>query len=229
VNDGTPSNRISPVAVKICGLTRRDDARAAVRAGAAYLGVVLVPGTPRALTADEGRRVTEGLPLPVVAVVADALLSVVVQDATVLGAGVIQLHGEEPPAYAAEVRGAGPWEVWKAVRVTSAEDVLRGFEAYADAAHGLLLDGWHPSRRGGAGVSFSWEAVSKVREKLPPGLRLIAAGGLHPGNVEEAIRRLSPHAVDVSSGVEVSPGIKDWTKMAAFVGNVRRAGNGEGK
>jgi phosphoribosylanthranilate isomerase len=217
------------VAVKICGLTRREDARAALRAGAAYLGVVLVPGTPRALTAEEARGVTEGLPLPVVAVVADQLLSIVVRDATALGAAVIQLHGEEAPAYVDEVRGAGPWEVWKALRVRKAEEVLRGFQAYGDVAHGFLLDGWHPSQRGGAGVSFSWETVSKVRAALPTGLRLIAAGGLNPGNVEEAIRRLSPHVVDVSSGVEVSPGIKDWNKMAAFVGNARRAGNGEGK
>lgn len=224
---GTPGGMRSP-AVKICGLTRRTDAEAAFRAGADYLGVILVPGSRRALTPDQARAVSRDLQAALVAVLADAAPEAAVRAATDLEAAVVQLHGEETPAYARELGRAGPWEVWKALRVRSVEDVLRGFDAYGDAVQGILLDGWHPRHRGGAGVPFSWDEVSRVRAAFPAGLRFIAAGGLGPGNVEEAIHRLSPHVVDVSSGVEESPGVKDWTKMTAFVGNVRRATKGDG-
>jgi phosphoribosylanthranilate isomerase len=223
-----PRTGILPPAVKICGLTRREDAEAALRAGADYLGVILVPGSPRGLTADRAETVTRGLGAGVVAVLADADPNAAVRDATTLGAAVVQLHGEETPAYAAEMGRAGPWEVWKALRVRNVEDVLRTFDAYGDVVQGILLDGWHPRHRGGAGVLFAWEEVSRLRAAFPPGIRFIAAGGLHPGNVAEAVHRLSPHVVDVSSGVETRPGIKDWTKMTAFVGKARRALKGGG-
>lgn len=218
---------VTSPAVKICGLTRAEDARLAAEAGADYLGVVLVPETPRAVTPERGRDVVSGLEPPVVAVVADLEVARAAETAGVVGAQVIQLHGEESPLYLAELRTRGPWELWKALSVRGVEDVRRGLEAYAGVADGIVLDGWHPSRKGGTGVAFSWKDVSELRGSFPQGLRLVAAGGLDPGNVEEAIRVLEPHVVDVSSGVEEAPGVKSPERVKAFILSVRRAGKGE--
>ena len=218
------TSRFSPPAVKICGLRRREDAEAAARAGADYLGVVLVPGTARAMTPETAREVLRGLLVPVVVVVADSPLSLAVEAAEILGAEVIQLHGAESPGFVAELAAGGPWRVWKSIRVRGVDDVGRGLETYGEVADGLLLDGWHPVRIGGSGVSFSWAEVEAVRDAFPEGLDLIAAGGLTPSNVEEAVRRLAPEVVDVSSGVELSPGIKSPELIAAFVRNANRPG-----
>ena len=214
-------------AVKICGLRRRQDAEHAALAGADFLGVVLVPGTPRALSAEEARDVVAGLAPPVVTVIADLPLHRAQKEAEIVGAAVIQLHGEEPPGYALDLKGLGAWKLWKAIRVKEVNDVLRGLEAYVDVVDGLLLDGWHPRQTGGSGTSFSWEEVGKIRGRFPEGVRLIAAGGLRPENVGEAVRRLRPHVVDVSSGVEAVPGIKSPEKVQAFIRNVRGTGKGE--
>ncbi|MFC1660588.1 N-(5'-phosphoribosyl)anthranilate isomerase [Gemmatimonadota bacterium] len=207
--------------IKICGLTRREDAIEAVRAGVDYLGVVLVPGSPRARTPQEARRVVSGLGVPAVLVVAGMAVERVVETAETVGASVLQLHGDETPEQAAALGREGPWSVWKAIRVKAVGDVLRGLEAYRHAVDGVLLDGWHPTRKGGAGASFSWTRVGAVRDRFPPDLLLAAAGGLTPENVGEAIRRLRPHVVDVSSGVEVAPGIKSPELLAAFVRSAR--------
>lgn len=215
--------------IKICGLQRREDARAAALAGADYLGVVLVPGSPRVLTAEEARRVVAGLAVPVVVVLADEPLDRAAQAAETVGAKIIQLHGRESRDYVSRLKKMGRWKVWKAVRVKEAPDVLRGLAEFKDVVDGLLLDGWHPHQRGGAGVAFDWKAVEGIRASLPAGLRLIAAGGLNPGNVEEAVRRLAPQVLDVSSGVEERPGVKSRDQITAFIRNARRVGRGEGR
>jgi phosphoribosylanthranilate isomerase len=158
-----------------------------------------------------------------VAVVADLPLDRAVAELRLVGAAIVQLHGVESPGFAGDLKGLGSWRVWKAIRVRSVDDVLRGIEAYGDVVDGILLDGWHPRHRGGSGTAFSWEEVAAVRESFPDGLRLIAAGGLTPENVEEAVLRLAPDVVDVSSGVEERPGIKSPEKVRAFVRNARRA------
>jgi phosphoribosylanthranilate isomerase len=212
-----------PPSIKICGLTRREDAELAAGAGADFLGVVLVPGTPRALSPKAARDVLGGLAPPAVAVMADLPLDQAAALAETIGAAVVQLHGGETPAFAGDLKELGPWKVWKAIRVKGVEDVLRGLDAYGAVVDGILLDGWHPRKKGGSGTPFSWEEVAEVRGKVPEEVRLIAAGGLSPENVEEAIRRLRPHVVDVSSGVEERPGIKSPEKVRAFVRNARRA------
>lgn len=231
VRGGATGEGAAPVpAVKICGLTRRQDARMAVEAGADLLGVVLVDGSPRVLTAREARAVAGDLGVPVVAVVADLPRDEAVRAAVEAGADILQLHGEETPAYAAGLKGSGPWEVWKAIRVRDAEDVGRGLAAYRGSVDGLLLDGWHPRRKGGAGASFPWrEVAAELRGVIPEGLRLAVAGGLDPDNVGEAVRVLAPGIVDVSSGVEERPGIKSREKVAAFIQNARRAGKEGGR
>ncbi len=210
--------------VKICGLTRPADARRAAAAGAEFLGVVLVAGTPRALTPEQARRVVVGLGPSVVAVVADLEIARIVEAARHIGASVLQLHGEESPADVARLREQGPWEIWKALSVRGVEEVLRGVDAYSEVVDGILLDGWHPRRRGGSGATFSWKDVAEVRGRFPGALRLVVAGGLNPGNVEEAVRVLKPHVVDVSSGVEKAPGIKSAERISEFILNAHRAG-----
>jgi phosphoribosylanthranilate isomerase len=159
-----------------------------------------------------------------VAVVADLETGRVVEAARHIGASVLQLHGEEAPADVARLRGQGPWEIWKALSVRQVEEVLQGVDAYAGVVDGILLDGWHPRQRGGTGATFSWKDVAKVRGRFPDGLRLVAAGGLNPGNVEEAARVLKPHVVDVSSGVEAAPGVKSAEKISEFILKAHRAG-----
>ena len=205
-----------PPAVKVCGLTRRQDALFAAEAGAAYLGVVLVPGTPRALSVAEARALLDGIGVRKVVVMVNPTVDEALHAAATVGADVIQLHGEETPEFMGRLGARGPWEIWKALRVSGASAVLEGLDRFGSAAQGILLDGWHPRDRGGSGTAFSWEEVEGIRGLFPAGLRLIAAGGLNPENVHEAILRLAPHVVDVSSGVEAGPGIKDSGKIQAL-------------
>lgn len=218
---------VSDTKVKICGLTRRVDALQAAQAGADYLGVVLVPNTPRARTPEEARALLDGIQLPTVIVVADLAVSELRGTAQRVGASVIQLHGDEPPELAAELREAGPWKVWKALRVRGRADVMEGLDRFGGVVDGVLLDGWHPEKIGGTGTPFSWEEVAEVRDAVPPGLLLVAAGGLRPDNVHEAVVRLRPQVVDVSSGVEERPGIKNRVRVEAFIQSVRAAKAGE--
>jgi phosphoribosylanthranilate isomerase len=214
--------------IKICGLTRRKDACLAAESGADYLGVILVPGTPRAVGVSEGRAIVQDLPSRRVAVMANPSMDEAMAWGVELDADVIQLHGEETPAFVGKLQRAGPWRIWKALRVRNLTDVRDGLTVYGPEAAGILLDGWHPTQRGGSGMTFSWDKVEEIREEFPEGVQIIAAGGLRPENVEEAVRRLAPDVVDVSSGVEFSPRIKDPEKVAAFIRNVRRIGQGEG-
>ncbi len=218
---------MSDTKVKICGLTRRADALQAAGAGADYLGVVLVPNTPRAGTPEEARALLDGIQVPSVMVVADLAVSELISTAEVVGASVIQLHGGEPPELVTALREAGPWKVWKSLRVRGRADVMKGLELFGGVADGLLLDGWHPEKTGGTGTPFSWEEVAEVRDAVPPGLLLVAAGGLRPDNVREAVIRLRPHVVDVSSGVEERPGIKNRSRVEAFIQSVRAVRAGE--
>lgn len=216
---------VLPPEVKICGLTRREDAELAAESGAGYLGVVLVQGTPRALSVSQGREVTRGLDVPVVVVMADPGLVEAMKAGAGVGASVIQLHGEETPEQVKALKDEAPWRIWKALRVKDRRTLLADVERFSGLVDGILLDSWHPIRRGGTGRTFSWADVEAVRSEFPTGLALIAAGGLTPGNVGDAIRRLRPHVVDVSSGVEERPGIKRASDVVAFI----RAARGMGK
>lgn len=222
--DSTGSPMIPPPDVKICGLTRRGDAEMAVDEGASYLGIVLVPGTPRALSASEGRKVVSELDVPVVAVMADPSIEEAVASANGLRASVIQLHGDEDPRLIRTLREEGPWNIWKALRVKDVGTLAGEIARFSPFVDGILLDSWHPRRRGGTGKRFSWADAEAVRSEFPLELRLIAAGGLNPDNVQEAVRRLTPHVVDVSSGVEDTPGIKSRERVAAFIRAVAGTG-----
>lgn len=215
--------------VKICGLTRHEDARAAARAGAEYLGVVLVRRSPRGVTAADARRIRGDLPASLVLVSADRPVGRLSRDAEIAGAEVLQLHGDEGPDAVRALRDAGAWTIWKSVRVREVSDVSRALDRYADLVDGLHLDGWHPERLGGTGRRFPWDAVRELRDAVPHGTALVAAGGLTPGNVARAVQLLRPDVVDVSSGVEKRPedgeapraGVKDADRIRAFVGAAR--------
>ena len=199
--------------IKICGITRVEDGLAAAHAGADAIGLVFAAQSPRRVSLEQARAISAALP-PFVTTVAlfvnpahDLVQEVVEQ----VHPGCVQFHGDEPPAYCA---GFGvPW--LKAARVRPGDDLLQFAARYA-AAQGLLLDAYSPNAHGGTGACFDWSLIPK---DLPR--PLVLAGGLTPDNVAEAVCRVRPWAVDVSSGVEAAPGVKDALKMAAFVNAVR--------
>jgi phosphoribosylanthranilate isomerase len=197
--------------VKICGITCAEDARAAVEAGADALGFVFWPASPRFVTPTAAAAIAAELPPLVtrVGVFVDASRDELRRAADEVGLDVLQLHGEEPPGAFASL----PRRALKALRVGPAfrvEDAV----AFAGAAAGVLVDTYRDGEPGGTGASFDWRRVAGLSERVP---FLLLAGGLHPGNVAEAIQSVGPHGVDVSSGVESRPGRKDAGKLRAFV------------
>jgi len=218
----------SPVQVKICGLTRREDAQLAAESGADYLGTVLVPESKRAVTPAVAREIASGLGVPLVLVLANLSVQEMIDAARVAEASVLQLHGAETRQELLSLRDSGDWQVWKVLRVQGAHDVTEGFDAFAGAADALVLDTWHPERLGGTGVRFGWEDVAEVLggalAERRADLAWVVAGGLVPENVGEAIRILSPDIVDVSSGVERRIGVKDPDRVQAFIRAAKPAG-----
>lgn len=200
---------------KICGITRVEDALAAAAAGADAIGLVFVAKSPRHVTPAQAAEIGSALP-PFVTRVAlfvnpdPAQVEAVLRQAR---PDVLQFHGEESPEFCRSF--GAPY--MKAARVRPGVDLLQFAALYTDA-QGLLLDAWSEGAHGGTGERFDWALI-------PPDLTrpVILAGGLHPGNVAEAVRAVRPWAVDVSSGVEAAKGIKDAAKIAAFIKEVRNA------
>lgn len=200
--------------VKICGMTRPEDVRSAVNGGADAVGFVFYPPSPRFLEVEQARTLARDVP-PFVASVALFVNPPVEQVRGVverLRPSMLQFHGEESPEFCAQF--GVPY--LKACRVREGIDLLKYLRPFSAAA-GWLLDS-HVAEYGGVGESFDWSLVPA--ETARP---LVLSGGLTPGNVGEAIRRVRPWAVDVSSGVEASKGIKDAAKIAAFIAEVRNA------
>lgn len=202
--------------VKICGLTRRDDALAAVSLGADALGLVFYAASPRAVSIVQAQEVIRELPshVTVVALFVNAAESEIHAALDKVPIDLLQFHGDETPQDCS--RYGVPYI--KAVRMR--EDVnLFEIERVYDSASGLLLDSYQCGVAGGTGVAFDWARVpqSVTKSLTKP---IILAGGLTPDNVAEAIRQVRPYAVDVSGGVESAKGIKDAAKMAAFIQGV---------
>lgn len=206
--------------IKICGITREEDLAAAVAAGADALGFVFYPPSPRHLTPQRAAQLLARVP-PFVTRVG---LFVNEPAATVRAAlaqtslDLLQFHGDEDAVYCASF--GKPWI--KAARVKAGFDLLEYASAFAGAPGvcGLLLDA-HVEGFGGGGQTFDWSLIPR---SLP--LPVILSGGLHPGNVVEAVRTVRPWAVDVSSGVEAARGIKDAQKIIEFIAGVREADAG---
>ena len=200
--------------VKICGITSADDAGAAVEAGADALGFVFVPGTPRIVRLDDAERIIQGLPpfVTTVGVFVDQLLEDVLRIAARCKLQAIQLHGNEPEAYSRRI----PIPVIKAIRVRDGQD-LRSIGRYP--AQAFLLDAFVEGRAGGTGTPICWDVAREAKGTVP----IILSGGLRPDTVGQAVRMVRPYAVDVSSGVERSPGRKDHKKVREFIAAVRAA------
>ncbi len=202
--------------IKVCGITSLDDAQLAVEAGAWAVGMVFWEGSPRRCELPEAQLVARRLKrlVEVCGVFVNAPLDELTALVDALGLTLVQLHGDEGPAYADEVRRRTGAKVIKAARVRSGAD-LQALGRYHVDFH--LLDAHHPSLRGGTGETWDWELVAHRRSATP----LILSGGLRADNVAKAIEVVRPWAVDVASGVEAAPGRKDSAKVEAFVAAVR--------
>lgn len=199
--------------VKICGLTREQDVRAAVELGADAIGLVFHPPSPRSVSLETAAALSAAVPafVTVVGLFVDAEPEAVRAVLREVPLGALQFHGNENPDYCAAFDR--PWI--KAVAMRDGVNPTEQWQRYAGASS-LLLDSYDPRLAGGSGRRFDWSLV-------PPELAngIVLAGGLNAGNVAGAIVRLRPHAVDVSGGVETGKGIKDRNKIAEFMQGVR--------
>ncbi len=207
------------VRVKICGLTRRDDALAAVDLGADAIGLVFYAASPRAVSIAQAQEVIRELPsrVTVVALFVNAAESEIRAVLDKVSIDLLQFHGDEAPQDC--TRYGVPYI--KAVRMREDVDLFEVEKIYSSAS-GLLLDSYQSGVAGGTGVAFDWARVSHhlIQDLTKP---IILAGGLTPDNVAAAIKQVRPYAVDVSGGVESTKGIKDAAKMAAFIQGVNSA------
>lgn len=201
--DGPPA----PARVKVCGVTSVGDALAAARLGADAIGFNFWHGSRRFVPPDAAGAIVRRLPAGIVAfgVFVDPDRDEVLRAVEASGVGAVQLHGDEPPELCVSL----PVPVVKAIRVGGPHDLapLASYEVRA-----FLLDSRSPGY-GGSGVPFDWGLAAEVARELP----VILAGGLTPENVAEAVRAVRPLAVDVASGVETAPGVKDAARMELFI------------
>lgn len=195
--------------VKICGITRLEDAQAAVAAGANALGFVFWPKSPRRVSVETARAIVSTLPPSVTAigVFVDQPADEVTAIAAEVGLGAVQLHGNESAPYVQSMTRP----VVKAVALKEDGGGTSGVDSWPSDVT-VLLDVHDPVKRGGTGRTIDWNAASAVAKRRD----IILAGGLTPENVGEAIARVRPYGIDVSSGVEEKPGIKDHKRLQAL-------------
>ena len=201
--------------VKICGITRVEDAALAAELGATWIGFVFWPGSPRFVTRAAAADILAAMPphLTGVGVFVDQPPAEVEATAAQVGLGAVQLHGaESPDAYL-----VGGRRVIKALRLAPESSESAADAVWPDAT--LLLDAFDPVRMGGTGRRVDWTVAAAIARRR----RTILSGGLRAENVQEALARVGPYALDASSGIETTPGIKDPARMRAFFDAVRRA------
>ncbi|MBQ0821321.1 phosphoribosylanthranilate isomerase [Microvirga sp. HBU67558] len=210
--------------IKICGLSTPETLDVALGAGADMVGFVRFPKSPRHVSLDLGHRLSlqaRGRAQRVVLLV-DPTDEAIAQAIEAINPDLIQLHGGESPERVAEIRSMVKRPVMKAVGIAEASD-LRALHPYASGVDHILLDAKPPRTAealpGGNGISFDWRLLNG----LDPRLSFMLSGGLNPDNVAEAIRLTKPQAVDVSSGVESGPGLKDPARIEAFIRAARTA------
>ena len=203
------------VTVKICGITSEADALAAAEAGADAIGLMFYEGSPRHVTLEQAKAISAALPPHVmrVGVFVNAEKALVHQALTECMLNILQFHGDETP----EECSRYPVMTLKAFRVQG-EETLAELEAFPSA--GYLLDAYVKDALGGTGATFNWDLAVRAQEFGKP---IFLAGGLTPGNVAEAVRKVQPFGVDVSSGVESEPGRKDAEQMRSFVAAAKGA------
>ena len=199
--------------IKICGITRVEDARIAVELGADAIGLVFYAPSPRSVGLDQARAIVAAIPpfVTIVGLFVDPAQDQVESVLRRCSLGLLQFHGDEAPDFC---NGFGLPYI-KAARVGADADLVQYLSPY-HAAQGWLLDAYHEQLYGGTGESFDWTLIP--RDLARP---VILSGGLTPDNVGAAVRQVRPWAVDVSGGVESAKGIKDAAKIAAFIAGVR--------
>ena len=198
--------------VKICGITKPDQGQAIAQLGATALGFICVQASPRYVTPVQIRAVVESLRVSVdrIGVFADAAIEEINQIVADAGLSAAQLHGSESPDFCQQLRQYLPGvEIIKALRVRTPE-CLHQATIYTNCVDTLLLDAYHPQLLGGTGKTLDWGTLQQFRPSCP----WFLAGGLTPDNILDALSRLQPSGIDLSSGVERSPGNKDLDKVA---------------
>lgn len=203
------------VRVKICGITDVDQAIAIAHLGATTLGFICVTSSPRYITASAIRQIVDHLPVEptvdrigVFANAAIAEIQTIVETANLTG---IQLHGSESPQFCQTLQQTIPHiEILKAFRIKDPTKLLEQVQAYLGHINTLLLDAYHPEQMGGTGLTIDWQQLRQFRPPCP----WFLAGGLTPENIHIALQETHPDGIDVSSGVEQSPGQKDLAKVA---------------
>ena len=215
-----------PVDIKFCGLTRPRDAAVAASLGAAYVGVIFAE-SPRRLDAAAARAVLDVArgPAQTAGVFGAEPAEWIAAVAGEVRLDVVQLHGDPTPTVVDDVRRRFAGEVWAVVRIAGS-DVPPGVSTLMEVADAVVLDAKVAGQLGGTGTRFDWDRIAATLDRRRARARLVLAGGLNPTNVAEAIRVVAPDVVDVSSGVESAPGIKDHARMRAFSDAVRRPGDG---
>lgn len=210
--------------IKFCGLTRAEDAAMATHAGATYAGVIFAP-SPRRVDPARAAMVLDGAAAGIVRVGVFATLDAdAIADAVAAASlDVVQLHGDPTARDVERVRERAGVQVWGVARVRDGALPASAAAMLAGAADALVLDAWAGDQLGGTGARFAWSDVARQLEPMRRGASamLVLAGGLTPENVGEAIRIIAPEIVDVSSGVESAPGIKEHERMRAFAEAVR--------
>ncbi len=204
---------------KICGITRGEDAEAAVSAGAWAIGLNFSPESPRRIELADAEPIGAEMKrrCEVAGVFVNPSLEEVAEAVDRVGLTLVQLHGEEGTSFCSEVRRRTGCKVIKAFRVKSPEEI-NAARAYRTDFH--LFDAYRRGVHGGTGATFDWELVAMRRGGVPA----LLAGGLDPDNVAEAIEVANPWGVDVSSGVEISPGVKSGSLINSFIAVADRAG-----
>ncbi|MBN4053306.1 phosphoribosylanthranilate isomerase [Haliea sp. AH-315-K21] len=203
--------------IKICGITRTKDALAAVSCGVDALGLVFVQASPRHVPIEQAQDIVRSLPALVskVGLFVDASVADVTNIINKVSLDYLQFHGDEEESFCTAF--SKPYI--KAIRIKPETDLLKIISNYKTAA-AILIDAWHPDIAGGTGETFDWALLNNLPKRDIPAI--ILAGGLDQKNVNSAVRLLKPYAVDVSSGVEDSPGIKSAEKIQNFVNEVNR-------
>ena len=202
--------------IKICGMTKKKEVAAVVEAGVDAVGFIFAEESPRHISPEKARDIVRRLPpfVDAVGVFVNEEASVVQEIVQYCGLTLVQLHGDETPAYCREMT----CRVLKAFRVgphTSHAELA----AYEEVVNGFLLDTFHEKLAGGTGQTFDWQLVAQLASPGP----VILAGGLNPANVGQAVRAVRPFAVDLNSGVESKPGRKELDKIRQVVAAVRQA------
>ena len=198
--------------VKICGITTLADARFCAGAGADYLGYIQYPPSPRFIQPQDVGAISAWIYGPAsVGVFVNEDAAAVNSAADLAGFDLIQLHGEESPAFCQRINRP----VIKALRVgpdTAADDLADQIARYKDVAESILLDTWHPTLKGGTGLTFNWAQANAVASLAP----VMLSGGLSPDNIAEAVRTVQPWGIDMSSSLESSPGQKEFARVTGL-------------